>query len=99
MSRICAPIIVVIATMSSLLCAHISEAAIRTVCSGGCDYWNIQDAIDDASDGDTILVYPGTYTDVHGYGYVFSPMGKEITIYATGDAEETIISDAYIQLI
>jgi predicted outer membrane repeat protein len=91
MSRICAPIVVVIAAMSSLLCANISEAAIRTVCSDGCDYWNIQDAIDDSSDGDTVLVYPGTYTDAHGNGYVFSPKGKEITIYATGGAEETII--------
>jgi len=32
-----------------------------TVCSSGCDYTTIQDAIDDASDGDTIEVAAGIY--------------------------------------
>jgi pectin methylesterase-like acyl-CoA thioesterase len=29
--------------------------------SGGADFTRIQDAIDNAKDGDTILVYPGVY--------------------------------------
>ncbi len=32
--------------------------------SGGADYTNIQDAIDNASDGDTIYVYTGTYESI-----------------------------------
>lgn len=53
------------------------------------DYTNIQAAIDAASNGDEVLVYPGTYT---GAGtFVVSPLGKSITIRASGTREETII--------
>ena len=33
-----------------------------TVCSSGCDYTDIQSAIDDASDGDVIEIAAGTYS-------------------------------------
>jgi parallel beta-helix repeat protein len=53
------------------------------------DYATIQAAVEAASNGDEILVAPGTYT---GTGYwVINPLGKQITIRATGTAEETIL--------
>ena len=55
------------------------------------DYQDIQSAVNDANDGDTILVYPGVYTDVAGNGYVVSPQYKELSIFAVNGPEETII--------
>ncbi|MFZ6019286.1 MAG: hypothetical protein ACOYXO_06710, partial [Chloroflexota bacterium] len=40
-----------------------ADPNIRTVCSSGCDYTTIQAAVNAASDGDVILVSPGTYTE------------------------------------
>lgn len=48
-------------------------------------YSSIQDAIDDASDGDTILVSPGTYNE----SIVLNK--PNITVQSTDGAEETII--------
>jgi parallel beta-helix repeat protein/predicted outer membrane repeat protein len=54
------------------------------------DYATIQAALDAASNGDEILVAPGTYTGT-GYFPVINLLGKPITIRATGTAEETIL--------
>ncbi|MCX9085725.1 MAG: PGF-pre-PGF domain-containing protein [Candidatus Methanoperedens sp.] len=48
--------------MLSLYLAWVASAATLTVnASGGAEYMKIQDAINDGSAGDTILVYSGTY--------------------------------------
>lgn len=53
------------------------------------DYSTIQKAIDVSVNGDTILVAPGTYTDIGDR--VIDTLGKSITILATGTPEETIL--------
>ncbi len=54
------------------------------------DYTNIQAAVDAASDGDEVVVYPGTYTDTQD-GHVVNMLGKAITLRSTGTADVTII--------
>lgn len=48
-------------TILALMLAGSVRAATHTVCSSGCDYSKIQDAINAAIAGDTILVYSGIY--------------------------------------
>jgi parallel beta-helix repeat protein len=55
--------------------------------SGGADYTNIQDAIDNASDGDTIYVYTGTYESIIIKGEAIA----EITI--VGENKDTTFID------
>jgi len=53
------------------------------------EYATIQEAIEAAGYGDTVLVAPGVYTD--SGNWVINPSGKPITIRATGTPEETIL--------
>lgn len=70
----------------SLIMAGTSYAA--TIHVPG-DYPTIQGAISASANGDDILVAPGTYT---GAGFwVINPLGKAITIRATGSAQSTIL--------
>ena len=70
----------------SLIMAGTSYAA--TIHVPG-DYPTIQGAIAASANGDDILVAPGTYT---GAGFwVINPLGKAITIRATGSAQSTIL--------
>jgi len=50
-----------IIVLSALLAVNASAATLTVNASGGADYARIQDAIDNASAGDTILVYRGVY--------------------------------------
>ena len=53
-----------IGTLVLVLALEIAaEAAILTVCSKGCAHTTIQAAVDDALDGDTILIRPGRYLE------------------------------------
>lgn len=55
-----------------------------TVCPSGCPYSSIQDAIDDAGEGDTILVKAGTYEEAL---HVDTP---DLTIEGVGPSEVTV---------
>ena len=46
---------------------------------GKADFDNIQAAIDAASDGDEIIVMPGTYTSTQD-GHVVNMLGKAVTL-------------------
>jgi len=56
---------------------------------GKADFDNIQAAINAASDGDEIIVYPGTYTSAAGE--VVDMLGKEIWLHSSEGAGVTII--------
>ena len=69
--------------------AGIAQAGIITVCSSGCDYTSIQEAIDNANDSDTIQVHSGTY-------YESVRVNKELTIISeSGNPDDTIVQAAY----
>ncbi len=68
------------------LIATLDAATITVGAGSGYDWSSIQDAIDDAADGDTVSVATGTYTEALDLG------GKEITIVSSGSSSRTIIA-------
>ena len=77
--------------MSVVLCVHAtSQATTWTVDDDGpADFDNIQAAVDFASHGDEIIVYPGTYTSTNNE--VVNTLGKQLWIHSIDGAETTII--------
>ncbi len=71
---------------------YLHSETINVDIEGGGDYTSIQDGIDASSNGDTILVYPGTYYENVNF------IGKDITLASlemiTGD-ESYIDLDYY----
>ena len=57
---------------------------------GKADFDNIQAAVDASTDGDEILVYPGTYMGTHP-GHVVDMLGKEVWLHSSEGPEVTII--------
>jgi predicted outer membrane repeat protein len=55
------------------------------------EYPTIQVAIESASDGDEILIGPGTYRSKNNIHYVINPMGKKLWIHSSDGPEVTII--------
>jgi hypothetical protein len=54
------------------------------------DYVTIQEAIDASTDGDTVLVAPGTYTGPNNFNLDF--LGKRIVVTSENGSEETTIN-------
>jgi parallel beta-helix repeat protein len=76
---------IVLTLLISVLFCGAASADTLTVGSSGCDYTKIQDAVDNASAGDTIVVYNGTYTENVWIN------NKDLTI--KGEDRETTITD------
>jgi len=64
--------------------SSLQSATLTVDCKGGGDYLTIQEGIDAAVDGDTVLVYPCLYSESIGFGskaiVVRSVMGPEVTV-------------------
>ena len=70
--------------------ADLQQGRIITVDNDGpADFNNIQTAIDDANDGDTVLVADGTYTGDGNRDIDF--LGKSITVKSQNGPEDCII--------
>ncbi len=76
--------VVLMLVMIGIFCG-MASADTLTVGSSGCDYTKIQDAVDNASAGDTIVVYYGTYPENVRIN------NKDLTI--EGEDRETTIID------
>ncbi len=61
---------------------------------GPADFSNIQPAIDDANDGDTIVVYPGRYGVHVSSGFDFH--GKAVSVRSVDPADEDVVSATVI---
>jgi len=90
MKNIPISLVVVFILLSSILSivdsSEISNNIVYVDDDGGADYTRIQDAIDNASDGDTIFVYNGTY-----YGKII--INKSITLIGENNTNTIIKPD------
>ncbi|MBT5584412.1 MAG: hypothetical protein HOI89_00340 [Phycisphaerae bacterium] len=74
-----------------LLTTTLPAGTITVDLGGGGDYLDIQSAVNVASDGDTILIMPGTYTQSGKAAAVVWMLNKSITLEGVGDAASVII--------
>ncbi len=92
MKRLLTPAILLLVVLLS----HVSPADVITVDDdGGADYLTIQEAVYAAAWGDTVLVYPGTYTDTEDCGGYGTPVNvciyNSVTLVSSDGPEVTVI--------
>ena len=79
--------ILLLLTVSLALFSGNASAAIITVCSSGCDYTTINDAIDNAANYGIVKVSAGTYTENIDFD------GLDITVMSVAGPDNTIINN------
>jgi len=82
--------------MSFFVVGMVSVAAGRTIYVdnvGSADFSNIQAAIDDSNDGDTIIVQPGLYIEFVKFG------GKNITLTSTNPSDFNVVASTIISTV
>ncbi len=62
---------------------------------GKADFDNIQAAVDAASDGDEIVVMPGTYTSTQD-GHVVNMLGKAVTLRSSDPSDPDVVAATII---
>lgn len=86
---------ILVALLSLSVCTSLATGRTISVDDNGpADFNNIQAAIDDANDGDTVVVKPGTYTGEGNRDIEFK--GKPITVRSTDPNDPNIVAATII---